>query len=113
MSMRQNNSIPVHPQDHFQSLYTQIHQDLPLAIPLKQFFLVFQPIVDIADGRTISYEALIRWHHPELGVINPSDFIPALFPYHAVDDGIDPAVFLPPLGRAVICDALGEAIPLG
>jgi diguanylate cyclase (GGDEF)-like protein len=36
----------------------------------------FQPIVELATGRTRGYEALARWRHPELGVIGPSEFIP-------------------------------------
>lgn len=38
----------------------------------------FQPIVRTQDGKPSSAEALIRWHHPELGLISPADFIPAL-----------------------------------
>jgi diguanylate cyclase (GGDEF)-like protein len=36
----------------------------------------FQPIVELATGRTHSYEALARWRHPELGLVGPSIFIP-------------------------------------
>lgn len=54
----------------------QLCRELSCAIEKEQFHLVFQPIVDIRSGTIISYEALIRWTHPELGVVSPSVFIP-------------------------------------
>lgn len=50
--------------------------DLRLALSLKQFRLHFQPIVELSTGRVFKAEALIRWMHPEKGLINPADFIP-------------------------------------
>jgi diguanylate cyclase (GGDEF)-like protein len=41
-----------------------------------QLELVYQPKVDIVEGRTIGFEALLRWHHPELGLVPPSRFVP-------------------------------------
>jgi len=38
--------------------------------------LVFQPLVDAADGHVFAFEALARWHSPVLGLVPPSDFIP-------------------------------------
>ncbi len=40
-----------------------------------QFYLVFQPIVDLQSERVIKYEALIRWQHPNKGVLYPNSFI--------------------------------------
>lgn len=40
------------------------------------FFLLYQPIVRAESGRTISVEALLRWNHPDLGVLSPVEFIP-------------------------------------
>lgn len=42
----------------------------------SEFVLYFQPIFDVAEGKIISIEALLRWVNPELGVIFPGDFIP-------------------------------------
>lgn len=40
------------------------------------FHVEYQPIVDLATGLVTGFEALMRWHHPELGVISPVEFIP-------------------------------------
>jgi len=50
--------------------------DMKLALKKKQFELHYQPIVDIAARDVSSFEALIRWRHPEHGLIPPADFIP-------------------------------------
>ncbi|WP_170287353.1 putative bifunctional diguanylate cyclase/phosphodiesterase [Halioglobus maricola] len=42
----------------------------------RQFELYYQPKIDLATGRIIGAEALIRWHHPVRGLITPDDFIP-------------------------------------
>jgi diguanylate cyclase (GGDEF)-like protein len=42
----------------------------------KQFRIYFQPVADLETGEVLKAEALLRWHHPERGVIYPSDFIP-------------------------------------
>ncbi len=50
--------------------------DLRGALAGEQFRVVYQPIVELASGGIYKVEALIRWHHPERGLINPADFIP-------------------------------------
>ena len=50
--------------------------DLERAMERNEFFLVYQPIVCLADGRPTGVEALVRWQHPERGVVNPMEFIP-------------------------------------
>ncbi|WP_052729258.1 two-component system response regulator [Chromobacterium vaccinii] len=54
----------------------QISSGLHMALEQGQFRLEFQPIIDLASGRIRQAEALLRWHHPEHGVINPAVFIP-------------------------------------
>ncbi len=46
------------------------------ALALKEFSLHYQPQVTLNDGRITGFEALIRWHNPERGMISPGDFIP-------------------------------------
>jgi len=52
-----------------------IETDLRQAIVDKQLHLHYQPIIDKRESRIIGYEALIRWQHPEHGMIMPLDFI--------------------------------------
>ncbi|HTW27696.1 MAG TPA: EAL domain-containing protein [Acetobacteraceae bacterium] len=55
---------------------TTIANDLRDALAREQFELHYQPIVDIRTGRLVQFEALLRWRHPELGMISPARFIP-------------------------------------
>jgi diguanylate cyclase (GGDEF)-like protein len=52
--------------------------DLHRALEASQFFLLYQPTVDFSTGSFTGVEALLRWRHPERGVVQPDDFIPAL-----------------------------------
>lgn len=53
-----------------------LKRDLYHAIEQSQFFLVFQPQVDATSGLAVRSEALIRWQHPQHGVVSPDKFIP-------------------------------------
>ena len=54
----------------------QIESDLRRAIEREEFQVNYQPIVSLESGRICGFEALVRWLHPERGLIPPSDFIP-------------------------------------
>ncbi|MCV6613199.1 MAG: bifunctional diguanylate cyclase/phosphodiesterase [Amphritea sp.] len=54
----------------------QLISELRHAITLNQFELHYQPIIDLSDGQIVKAEALIRWHHPERGLLTPDHFIP-------------------------------------
>lgn len=54
----------------------QLESRLRKAILLEQMFLRYQPIMNIATGKMEAVEALLRWNHPELGLISPAEFIP-------------------------------------
>lgn len=53
-----------------------LEQDLAQAIADDQLTMVFQPVVDLREGRLIGAEALLRWEHPTLGPVSPGKFIP-------------------------------------
>jgi diguanylate cyclase (GGDEF)-like protein len=46
------------------------------AVAKQQLVLAFQPQMDFINGRVVGFEALVRWHHPEWGIIPPDRFIP-------------------------------------
>jgi diguanylate cyclase (GGDEF)-like protein/PAS domain S-box-containing protein len=52
-----------------------LESGLRLALDRKELFLVYQPQMEIATGRIIGLEALLRWQHPELGLVPPDKFI--------------------------------------
>ncbi len=56
--------------------HAEAEQDLREALAGNQFSLAFQPLFDCRTLEVTSAEALIRWHHPERGLVMPGDFIP-------------------------------------
>lgn len=50
--------------------------DIAAGIAAGEFLLHYQPIVDMGSGRTVGYEALVRWNHPLRGRVHPAEFIP-------------------------------------
>lgn len=54
----------------------ELSGDLRLALENGEFHLHYQPRVSLADGRIVGAEALIRWQHPKLGLVSPTQFIP-------------------------------------
>ncbi|MFV2007108.1 MAG: EAL domain-containing protein [Longimicrobiales bacterium] len=54
----------------------KVEADLKMALHSNQLRLDYQPIVSLSDGRVRGFEALIRWDHPEQGVVSPELFVP-------------------------------------
>ncbi len=73
--------------------------ELRTALELGDLRNVYQPIVSASSGAIVGFEALVRWYHPERGVLPPSDFIPI-----AEQSGL-----IVPLGVAVLDQACEEA----
>ena len=65
----------------------RMEHDLHLALGAGQLFLEYQPIIALESGEVDGLEALVRWDHPELGLLPPSLFIPI-----AEQSGLAPAV---------------------
>lgn len=60
------------------SLVTQLkkEEDLKMALQNEEFEVYFQPIISMKSGKIAGHEALVRWIHPEKGMISPAEFIP-------------------------------------
>ena len=54
----------------------QLYNDLISALDGNQFFLLYQPYIDLRTAQIVGVEALIRWDHPTLGILEPPHFIP-------------------------------------
>jgi diguanylate cyclase (GGDEF)-like protein/PAS domain S-box-containing protein len=54
----------------------ELEMSLRTAIEQHEFFLEYQPQMDVQSGRISSVEALVRWQHPQLGLVSPAQFIP-------------------------------------
>ncbi len=53
-----------------------MENSLRKALERQQFLLHYQPMVDVAQGQIVGAEALVRWQHPDLGLVYPAEFIP-------------------------------------
>ncbi|MDQ1711768.1 MAG: hypothetical protein QOE45_1218 [Frankiaceae bacterium] len=70
------------------------------ALDAGEFVLHYQPEVDLASGEVVAMEALIRWQHPDRGLLWPAEFLPAA----------EASGFIVELGRWVVQEALREAL---
>ncbi|MFF7637849.1 putative bifunctional diguanylate cyclase/phosphodiesterase [Kitasatospora sp. NPDC008050] len=71
---------------------------MPVALDRGEFFIDYQPLCLLADGSLSAVEALVRWRHPQLGVLGPDEFIGT-----AEETGL-----IMPLGRWVLEQACGQ-----
>ena len=72
-----NNFCFFTPEMQVHSIRTlQLSNSLRHALVRNQMYLQYQPQISLQDGQVIGAEALLRWQHPELGMISPGEFIP-------------------------------------
>jgi len=91
----------VDPEVPFDEEVTQVQgckYDLNLGLKRQEFVLYYQPVVDVATGATVGFEALVRWQHPIGGLLGPGEFIPL-----AESSGL-----MVPLGRWILRRALHQ-----
>jgi diguanylate cyclase (GGDEF)-like protein len=55
----------------------QLETDMRRAIERQEFCVYYQPIVSLSQGKITGFEALLRWQHPQRGLVSPNEFIPA------------------------------------
>ncbi len=75
---KQNRKYSIYePETDLQTRKTQqLLGDIPKAANENEFQLFYQPIITTATGEVVGMEELLRWQHPELGFLNPVDFLP-------------------------------------
>jgi PAS domain S-box-containing protein len=61
---------------HVRDAAHEMRRELTEAMARDQLVLEYQPVVDIGSGRMVGAEALVRWRHPDRGLVPPGDFIP-------------------------------------
>ncbi|ADU14786.1 EAL domain-containing protein [Asticcacaulis excentricus] len=77
----------------------EMEHELRTALSEQQFQLHFQPLLNLDSGEVVSFEALLRWHHPHRGMVSPGEFIPV-----AEDSGL-----IGPIGDWVLREACRQA----
>jgi diguanylate cyclase (GGDEF)-like protein len=77
----------------------QLESDLRLALERGEFELFYQPLFDLEQNRICSFEALLRWRHPQRGLVSPVEFVPV-----AEDTGL-----IVPIGAWAVREACARA----
>jgi len=77
-----------------------LENDLRRALAHNEFVPYYQPIIDLSSRRLIGFESLVRWQHPQRGVVSPMEFIPI-----AEETGL-----IVPLGRWILAESCRQVV---
>ena len=86
--------------DHFDATRLKLLTEVSGALERGEFILQYQPQIELESGRITGVEALVRWHHPEHGVLAPPEFIPP----------IEQTALIRPLTLALVDQAVGQLV---
>ncbi|GMU43911.1 MAG: EAL domain-containing protein [Xanthomonadales bacterium] len=94
------NTFRFHSQARYQALRERLDLERRIrqAVERNEFLLVYQPRYSVAAGRVTGFEALLRWRHPERGLVGPDEFVPLL----------EETGLVVPVGRWVLSEALAQ-----
>ena len=81
------------------------------ALETNEFVLFYQPKVNMLSGEILGVEALIRWQHPEKGLVGPGEFLP-LIEGHSIEVAIDNWVLETSLAQMSVWNTLGIHLPI-
>ncbi|NJL32934.1 MAG: EAL domain-containing protein [Chloroflexaceae bacterium] len=62
----------------------EVESELPQAIANGELYLLYQPIIDLTTSHLVGFEALVRWYHPQRGLLKPGRFIPIAEESHLI-----------------------------
>ncbi len=96
---RDRSQMHIDEMDHRARQRVTLATELHHAVERDQLLAVYQPIVSLSDGRVAGFESLLRWRHPEHGLVSPVDFIPL-----AEDNGT-----IIQIGRWILDEAVAQA----
>lgn len=99
---RDRSQIHIEEMDHRARQRATLSTELHYAVERDQLLAVYQPIVSLKDGTVSGFESLLRWRHPEHGLVSPVDFIPI-----AEDNGT-----IISIGRWILNEAVRQAVLL-